>query len=139
VRVLPAGRAAHHVYEDGRACLGRANPTKRLSRVHAACGLLWRVLGSFKQLLYAESMRETVAVQIEREAAKVNVRHGWLKPGDAWGYRRRAYRRMAELLQGPALERYDQVFAREPAHTRHICQETTPALLAPVKPKVFVE
>ena len=87
----------------------------------------------------AECMHEPGAVQIEREAAKVNVRHGWMKPGDAWGYRRRAYRRMAGLVQGPALERGDQVFARAPAHTRHICQETTPALLAPVKPKVFVE
>lgn len=38
-------------------------------------------------------------LQIEREAAKVNERHGWYKLGDAWGYRRRAYRRMAELLQ----------------------------------------
>lgn len=84
-------------------------------------------------------MHACVAEQIEREAAKVNERHGWLKPGDAWGYRRRAYRRMAELVQGPALAAYNQVFSREPAHTRHICQDMTPALLAPVKPKVFVE
>lgn len=79
------------------------------------------------------------AVQIEREAAKVNERHGWFKAGDAWGYRRRAYRRMAELLQGPALAAYDEVFACEPAHTRHIQQDLTPPLLAPIKPKVYVE
>ena len=30
--------------------------------------------------------------QVQREAAKVNERHGWFKPGDAWGYRRHAYR-----------------------------------------------
>lgn len=30
--------------------------------------------------------------QVQREAAKVNERHGWSKPGDAWGYRRHAYR-----------------------------------------------
>jgi hypothetical protein len=31
-----------------------------------------------------------------------------------WGYRRAAYRRMAERLGGSALEAYDQVFANEP-------------------------
>lgn len=83
--------------------------------------------------------QSAVAAQIEREAAKVNERHGWFKEGDAWGYRRAAYRKMAELLQGPALAAYDAVFSREPSHTKHICQSVTPALLAPVKPKVYVE
>jgi len=32
-----------------------------------------------------------------------------------WGYRRAAYRRMAERLGGPALAAYDRVFAGEPA------------------------
>lgn len=32
-----------------------------------------------------------------------------------WGYRRRAYRRMAERLGGNALKAYDRVFATEPA------------------------
>ena len=42
-------------------------------------------------------------------------------------------------LQGPALAAYDEVFAREPSHTKHIQQDVTPALLAPIKPKVYVE
>jgi hypothetical protein len=32
-----------------------------------------------------------------------------------WGYRRAAYRRLAERLGGIALESYDRVFAKEPA------------------------
>jgi hypothetical protein len=31
-----------------------------------------------------------------------------------WGYRRKAYRRMAERLGGQALTAYDRVFANEP-------------------------
>jgi hypothetical protein len=34
-----------------------------------------------------------------------------------WGYRREAYRRMAERLGGAALATYDRVFAAEPATT----------------------
>jgi hypothetical protein len=34
-----------------------------------------------------------------------------------WGYRRAAYRRMAERLGGTALATYDRVFAQEPAAT----------------------
>jgi len=37
-------------------------------------------------------------------------RHGW-------GYRRQAYRRLAERLGGSALTLYDEVFAQEPAAT----------------------
>jgi hypothetical protein len=35
-----------------------------------------------------------------------------------WGYRRSAYRRMAERLGGVALATYDEVFAAEPAESR---------------------
>ena len=38
-------------------------------------------------------------MQVQREAAKVNKRHGWMKPGEAWGYRRQAYRWVTELCQ----------------------------------------
>ena len=55
----------------------------------------------------------------------MDERHGW-GVGDAWGYRRRAYRRMAELVGGPALAAYDETWAREPEHTRHIHQLVTP-------------
>ncbi|CAL8468548.1 g8088 [Coccomyxa elongata] len=77
--------------------------------------------------------------QVEREAAKVNERHGWFKEGDAWGYRRKAYRQMAELLGGPAQDAYQAVFAREPDSTRHISQDLTPKLKAPITPKIFVQ
>ena len=32
---------------------------------------------------------------------------------EGWSYRRDAYRKMAELLGGPALQAYDTTFARE--------------------------
>lgn len=78
-------------------------------------------------------------MQIEREAAKVNERHGWLKKGDAWGYRRTAYKRMSEILGGPAQACYEEVFAREPQSTRHITQDCTPKLKAPIIPKIYVQ
>ena len=81
----------------------------------------------------------TWAVQVEREAEKPNLRHGWLKAGDAWGYRRRAYRRMAELLGGHALRMYDEVFAREPHATRSINQDFTPKLEMLAAPKVYAQ
>jgi len=76
--------------------------------------------------------------QVEREAQKAEERHGWEKPGDAWGYRRGAYRRMAEILQGPAIKMYDEVFGREPAHTRHIHQKLTKKLDKPIVPKMMI-
>lgn len=71
------------------------------------------------------------AAQVEREAGLRNERHGWLVEGEAWGYRRRAYRRMAEMLGGPALASYDEVFGREPASTRHYESDWTPDLDKP--------
>ena len=76
---------------------------------------------------------------MEREAAKVNERHGWLKEGDAWGYRRSAYKQMADFLGGPAQEAYKAVFAREPQSTRHISQIYTPKLQAPITPKIYIQ
>ncbi len=65
------------------------------------------------------------ATQVERQAAKSDERHGW-GVGDAWGYRRGAYRRMAELVGGPAVHDYDETWEREPEHTKHIHQLSTP-------------
>lgn len=65
------------------------------------------------------------AGQVERQAEKSDERHGW-GVGDAWGYRRGAYRCMAEILGGVVLEAYNTTWAREPEHTRHIHQLTTP-------------
>ena len=65
------------------------------------------------------------ALQVERQAQKSDEMHGW-GVGDAWGYRRGAYRRMAEILGGVALKAHDETWAREPQHTRHIHQLVTP-------------
>ncbi len=98
-------------------------------------GPLFKSLFSVRSLMLCK--RE--CAQVEREAAKVNERHGWFKEGDAWGYRRNAYRQMAELLGGPAQHAYQTVFAREPQSTRHITQDLTPKLKAPITPKIFVQ
>lgn len=66
-----------------------------------------------------------ISAQVERQAGEVNEWHSW-GVGDAWGYRRGAYRRMAELLGGVALQAYDETWALEPEHTRHIHQLVTP-------------
>lgn len=57
-----------------------------------------------------------------------NERHGWHKLGDAWGYRRHAFKKMAEILGGPYLQLYDEVFGREPESTKHIHQKFTPLI-----------
>ena len=48
-------------------------------------------------------------------------------------------RSMAETLGGNALECYDTVFAHETQQTKHISQDFTPKLAAPVVPKVYVQ
>ena len=60
------------------------------------------------------------------EAGHTNEAHGWTKKGDAWGYRRGAYQRMAEILGGSYLKLYNEVFGREPEHTRNIHQKFHP-------------
>lgn len=42
--------------------------------------------------------------------------------------RRRAYRRMAELLGGRPLQHYDEVFRHEGPESKHINQELTPVI-----------
>ena len=77
------------------------------------------------QSLLAPAQDDASAAQVERQAAKEDERHGW-SVGDAWGYRRAAYRRMAEIVGGPAVRAYDETWAREPEHTKHIHQLHTP-------------
>ena len=48
-------------------------------------------------------------------------------------------RSMAEMLGGTALECYDSVFAHETEQTKHITQDFTPKLAAPVVPKIYVQ
>ena len=67
-----------------------------------------------------------VLLQVELEATMPNERHGWKKAGDAWGYRRGTFRKMAELLGGSYLQLYEDVFSREPLETRGIHQKLTP-------------
>lgn len=68
-------------------------------------------------------------------AAKIDWPNFKWKAGDAWGYRRHAYRKMADILGGPAKEHWAAVYQREPEHTKHLYQETTPPLVG-IVPKV---
>ena len=65
------------------------------------------------------------------EAGMTNERHGWHNIGDAWGYRRLAFRKMAQVLGGPYAFMYEDVFSREPQNTRHIHQKVTPPIPQP--------
>lgn len=66
------------------------------------------------------------SLQVEMEAGFTNESHGWTRKGDAWGYRRHAYRKMAEILGGRYLGLYQDVFGREPMETRNIHQQFHP-------------
>ena len=52
--------------------------------------------------------------------------------GEAWAYRRQAYKRMAEILGDQGIEAapkmYEAVFAREPECSRAILQPKTPPM-----------
>lgn len=48
-------------------------------------------------------------------------------------------RSMAEMLGGKALQCYDEVFSHESKETRHLHQEATPRLAAPIVPKIYVQ
>jgi hypothetical protein len=66
-----------------------------------------------------------MASQVERWAQKPEEKLGW-EAGEAWGHRRSGYRRIAERLGGRYLRAYDEVYAREPEHTKSICHDVTP-------------
>lgn len=76
--------------------------------------------------------------QVEGAASKPNCFYNW-KVGDAWGYRRLAYRKMADILMSRgtkenqerlkiSLEMYNDVFDAETAATKHIHQPVTPPI-----------
>ena len=67
--------------------------------------------------------------QVERQASKAEERHQW-KHGEAWGYRRRAFQKMADLLGGAMQQLHTDTFAREPEWSRSICQDLTPPIPA---------
>lgn len=43
------------------------------------------------------------------------------------------------MLGGKALEFYNEIFGKEPENTRHISQDFTPKLAAPIVPKIYVQ
>ena len=46
--------------------------------------------------------------------------------GEAWGYRRNAFRNMSQLLGGVALQCYQETFDKEPESSRHLQTDATP-------------
>lgn len=68
--------------------------------------------------------------QVEGAAGTANAAFEW-GVGDAWGYRRGAYERMAELVGEKipaAAELRSRVYAREPMETRGVRQPITPPM-----------
>ena len=76
-------------------------------------------------VLKHKKQRQRSFLQVERWAQKPEEKLGW-EAGEAWGHRRTGYRRMAELLGGKYLRAYDEVYAREPEHTKSIFHDVTP-------------
>jgi hypothetical protein len=68
-------------------------------------------------------------------SAKIDWPNFKWKKGDAWGYRREAYRRMADIIGGRAKELWAKVYATEPEETKHLHQLATPTLVG-IVPKV---
>ena len=89
----------------------------------------WRVRGdagvaeAWVELSHAEWVDFTTLTladwleQVEEAAGRPNARFRY-GPGEAWAYRRGAYRHMATLLGGQAAADYERVFGREPDATR---------------------
>ena len=69
--------------------------------------------------------------QVEGAARGTNGLFQWFERGDAWGYRRGAYRRMSEIVgeKIPAARAlWEAVYAREHPGTRHKSQPVTPPM-----------
>ena len=70
--------------------------------------------------------------QVEGAAEKVNILYGW-QVGEAWSYRRDAYKQMSVILSNEKdnkkyIEMYDQIYAQEPTETRTLIQRRTPPM-----------
>lgn len=66
--------------------------------------------------------------QVEGASSKVNDNYSW-KIGSAWGYRREAYRMIAELLTErtpSAIQMWKEVYSQESDETKSINQPLTP-------------
>ena len=69
--------------------------------------------------------------QVEGAVRGTNGLFQWFERGDAWGYRRGAYRRMSEIVGEKipaARELWEAVYAREHPGTRHKSQPVTPPM-----------
>jgi hypothetical protein len=75
--------------------------------------------------------------QVEGAAQKANPLFEW-QVGEAWSYRREAFKKMAEVLverrgKDVALEMYRAVYMVEPVATRHLHQAITPPMSTAAK------
>jgi len=96
-------------------------------------------LGAFEVVLGPGEFRQLVVLtvadwleQVEGAAQTTNEGYGW-GLGDAWGYRREAYKVMAGRLAGElrltdAAEMHSEVYNAEPCASRGVHQPVTPPL-----------
>ena len=69
--------------------------------------------------------------QVEGASTSTNTQFEWHRKGDAWGYRRGAYAKMAEIVGAEIPEAFDlwrSVYSREHPRSRHISQPVTPPM-----------
>ena len=96
-------------------------------------------LGAFKLSLTHNEFLDFVTLslgdwleQVEGASDRESDGYGWLK-GEAWGYRRKAFEAMSEILirergLGLAKSTWRAVYAAEPEATRRLEQRRTPPL-----------
>ena len=69
--------------------------------------------------------------QVEGASTSTNTQFEWHRKGDAWGYRRGAYAKMAEIVGAEipeAIDLWRSVYSREHPRSRHISQPVTPPM-----------
>lgn len=130
-----------------RACTGGALDASTTSAPHAPCRLDLRArpeLGGFELkntrdefLDLATLFLADILEQVEGIASKALPAYGW-QVGQGWGYRRFAYRAMANILArerdlSEAKVMYDTVFAQEPPELRASFIPVTPPLTPAAK------
>ena len=112
-----------------RQTTGPARFKSRVELGHFDIDLPFESFLDFVELVLADWLE-----QVEGAAEKENPLFGWSK-GDAWGYRRDAYKNMAALLikyvprlRGVADAMHRDVYGAEPLETRAIHQPLTPPM-----------
>ena len=69
--------------------------------------------------------------QVQGASTSTNTQFEWHRKGDAWGYRRGAYAKMAEIVGAEipaAMDLWRSVYSREHPRSRHISQPVTPPM-----------